>query len=92
MFKVKKGEIFTFKILPEWVKYEAIYFIVKDVKEINEVEKIETIIHSSIIIEFNNHLVKGEDTDMVLTLDDLKIFKPEIVNDTVVLAKLLLAE
>jgi hypothetical protein len=86
--KIKKGDIFSFNKLPDWAKYDAIYFIVREVKKENDSTEMDLIV----IVELNNYMIKGDETGMELTEDDIKIFDPYIITDEAKIAKLLLME
>ena len=95
MFQLKKGDIFTFGILPDWANYEAIYFVVNEIEEDkSEVKKgfTDKNLDVSVIVEFDNHMVKGDNTGMSLTSNDIETFHPSIITDDAKLAKILLVE
>lgn len=90
MLNVEKGDIFTFSTLPDWAEYENIYFIVNSESDTGAEDDKE--LNVSVIVEFENHMVKGKDTGIKLTSDDMKTFNPVIVEDNAKLAKILLVE
>lgn len=95
MFNLKEGDIFTFKNLPSWVEYDSIYFIVKEATETTEMgekTKKEIDLDLEVIVEFGNHMEKGETTGMTLTEHDINQFKPYIITEETKIAKLLLME
>ena len=92
MVKLKKGDIFEFTTLPDWADYDTIYFIVNNVSKYTDDDDKNQDLDIAVIVEFDNHLVKGDATGMTLTEDDFQKFGIKIIKDSVILAKLLLVE
>ena len=89
MIDLKVGDIIKFDTLPEWAEYENIYFIVNNVTE-NEEKELD--LDVGVIVEFEKHMVKGENTGMTLNEEDMEKFSPSIVEDDAIKAKILLVE
>ena len=88
---LNENSIFTFANLPEFAKYNAIYFVVKGITE-DAYEEGEDFIDVITIIEKDGRFIKGEKERMNLTDTDKSKFGFKEVTDDVLKTKLLLME
>lgn len=86
---VKEGDIFTFEVLPEWADYDNIYFYVESIHYDKEfdADMVETRMYVS---NENKHVVPDERFKMKFTHADMLEYKPKIITDVSVIARLML--